>query len=123
MTKIEYRGNEQNESLNLIKEMVKNAVKIFVDALPGMDEHMSFKSFTIPARESEEEMQSILDVLMTAIAIELKEQLGDDLEKYGFKANTEKDDAGDVKIWLHAKKGAYEIEKEELSVVEESDKE
>ena len=117
MGKLEYRG-EEGEGLKAIKDMVKDAVKIFAEALPGMDEHMSFKAFTLPVRENVDEMKMMVDVLMTALAIEIKEQLNEKLEEIGFGSSVEKDDCGDVKIWLHAKKGAYPIEKEETPVVE-----
>jgi hypothetical protein len=121
MGKLQYRG-EEDERLKALKDMVKNAVEIFVEALSGMDERMSFKAFTLPKREVEDEVKMLVDVLMTAIAIEVKEQMGDKLDKIAVNCSTDVDDEGNSIVWIHAKVGAEPVEPVEQEVVKPVEK-
>lgn len=94
------KGISDSEKLAMFKENVNSAVKVFVDALPGMKEKMSFKAFTLGEMEKST-AEGLTDLILTQTAIHLKEIVGDKLDKIKFECSTSMEDEK-VVIWYHA---------------------
>jgi hypothetical protein len=91
---------KKDERLEALKEQVNNAVKIFVEAIPDMEERLSFKAFTL-GEMPKKQAEALSDLILTQSAIALKEQVPDLMEKMSFACSTTVEDEC-VCIWLHA---------------------
>jgi hypothetical protein len=111
--------------LQFLLEQVKLAVSTFVTAIRGSsDEHESvgFKAFTLKT-ESKTEAVAIFDVIMSAVAIELKEQAEDLITKWTFYHKHE-EDVKEHLLFLFCRKVApptkEEIEKTMMETIAEN---
>ena len=100
---------KKDERLEFVLQQVKEGVSIFTEAIrKSSDEHetVAFKAFTLKT-ERKEEADAVFDVIMSAVAIELKEQAEDIISKYTFYHTQEKGDAeGEHQLILFCKKVA-----------------
>jgi hypothetical protein len=102
MTKQGVRFNcKDNENLTLIKAMIAEGVKVFIDALPGVEEKMSYKAFNLSSLTSSPHLDAFMDIVMTELAIQIDEKA----PKEGFTYKTSFDEGI---VWLHATKGIEE---------------
>ena len=94
---------KQDVNLTYIKNMCKDAVKGMAKAMEKMEYGMKYKAFDL-ANISEEERPAFCDLLGTAIAIEIKEQIPDTLKTitYDTRIETDKDDSKKFSYWILA---------------------
>lgn len=99
---------KKDERLEYLLQQVKEAVSIFTDAIrKSSDEHESvgFKAFTLRT-ERKEEADAVFDVIMTAVAIELKEQAEDLIKKFTFYHTQEPTGENEYSLMLFCRKVA-----------------
>jgi len=107
--KFEYRGKD-NEALNALKKVIEEVAAVFIGALPGTQERMSYKAMEFKGVESEKEQDMMLDVIMTALAMEI----GEKAPKEGFVYSTsyEKKDESII-VWIHARRKLDGVKEDE----------
>ena len=99
---------KKDERLEYLLQQVKEGVSIFTDAIrKSSDEHESvgFKAFTLKS-ERKEEVDAVFDVIMSAVAIELKEQAEDLIKKYTFFHKQDEVEKGEFALVLFCTKVA-----------------
>ena len=94
---------KQDVNLEYIKKMCKDAVKGMVKAMEKMEYGMKYKAFEL-SNIPEEQRPAFCDLLGTAIAIEIKEQIPDTLNTitYDTRIENDKDDSNKFSYWLTA---------------------
>ena len=63
----------KDPKLKAILDQANTAADTFLNAVADMQEHMSFKAFTIGGGLTREQKNSVLDLIMTQVAIRIKE--------------------------------------------------
>jgi hypothetical protein len=99
-------GATMDPRLAYLLEQVKLGVETFVVAIrESSDEHaaISFRAFTL--KTDRKEADAVFDIIMTAVAIELKEQSEDLIKIYTFFHSIE-DGEGEFHLFLHCRKVA-----------------
>lgn len=112
---------KQDERLTFVLGEVKKATEMFVKAVrDSSDEHqsISFRAFTLKT-DKEEEVKAVFDLIMMAVAVELKEQADDLISKYTFFNSKETNDSGDEQyLFLHVRKVAPPTKEEVEKMIE-----
>ena len=106
MSDIKYRPvGKQDEHLEYVKDMCKQAVKMFLEAMEKMEFGMRFKAFDF-LHLKPEEVSAMSDLISTAIAIELKEQAKDTLDDITYDCNMIKAEGEEEQygFWISAKR-------------------
>lgn len=106
MSDISYKPvGKQDERLDYMKDMCKQAVELFLKAMEKMEYGMKFKAFDL-FHLKEEEAKSLSDVISTAIAIELNKQAKDTLDEitYDCKLDKTPEKDGEYAYWIYAKR-------------------
>jgi hypothetical protein len=99
-------GATMDPRLAYLLEQVKLGVETFTEAVrSSSDNHVavSFRAFTLKTHRKEAE--AVFDIIMTAVAIELKEQSEDLIKIYTFFHSIE-DGEGEYHLFLHCRKVA-----------------
>lgn len=112
---------KKDERLEYLLEQVKEGVRIFTDAIrksSDEQETIGFKAFTLKT-ERKEEASAIFDVIMSAVAIELKEQAEDLIKKYTFFHNQEQPEENQFCLILFCRKIAPPTKEEIDKLMEE----
>jgi hypothetical protein len=82
------------------------AADTFLNAIADMEERLSFKAFTLGGALTREQKNSLLDLLMTQIAIRIKEMGPEVMEEKNITSSVDEGDelveAQDFVLWLHA---------------------
>jgi hypothetical protein len=116
---------KKDERLEFLLQQVKEGVSIFTEAIrKSSDEHetVAFKAFTLKT-ERKEEADAVFGVIMTAVALELKEHAEDLISKYTFYHTHEKGDAeGEHQLILFCRKVAPPTKEEIEKKIEEEAK-
>lgn len=97
-------GTTMDPRLAYLLEQVNLGVATFVGAIrDSKDEHVavSFRAFTLKTERKEAE--AVFDIIMTAVAIELKEQAEDLIKLYTFY-HTVEDGEDEYHLLLHCRK-------------------
>ena len=105
--------------------MTKRATETFLEALPNMEDRMSFKAFTIRKfadDESGAKMDAFVDVVQTSIVMHMGEIDATVVEKYNFDTSVERCEE-EVVLWLHARHKADAHHDEEMKREEEAEEE
>lgn len=84
-----------------IMEMANKVADTFIEAIPKMDDRLSFKAFTIGGDMSKEQKNAILDIVMVQITARLKEKAPELLEEKTITGATENTET-EMVFWLHA---------------------
>lgn len=86
MVKVEPQlAGKQDPRLEFLLKQVKDAISIFTDAIQKSSdnqESIGFKAFTL--KTTKEESSVVFNIIMVAVAMELKEQAEDLIQKYTF---------------------------------------
>lgn len=120
---IEIQGAKEDAKLNALLEMTKRATETFLDALPNMEDRMSFKAFTIKKfadDESGEKMDAFVDVVQSSIVMHIGQIDVDVVKRYDFDMSVERGDE-EVVMWLHARHKADAEEEEQMESEEHAD--
>lgn len=99
---------KKDERLEFLLKQVKEGVRIFTEAIRNSsDEHESvgFRAFTLKS-DRKDEADAVFDVIMTAVAIELKEQAEDLVKKYTFFHKQDEVEKGEFALMLFCSKVA-----------------
>jgi hypothetical protein len=100
---------KKDDRLEYLLQQVKEGVSIFTEAVrKSSDEHESvaFKAFTLKT-ERKEEADAIFDVIMSAVAIELKTQAEDLISKFTFyHTHEQSEEAKEHHLFLFCRKVA-----------------
>jgi len=122
ITKTEVKPISTNDPrLQFVLDSSKDACKVFVEAIRNSsDEHIevSFKAFTLTA--DKDEAKSIFEIIMTAVAIELKETASDLIDKYTFY-NSQEDNEDEHILLLHCRKEKAPVAEQKVVEIEEEE--
>ena len=89
-------------TLKAILDKATEAADTFINAVADMVEQMSFKAFTITGEFNREQRNYLLDMLMTQIALRIKEMAPEMMEEKTITSSVEEGETEFV-MWLHAK--------------------
>ena len=106
MEDIKYKPvGKQDERLEYLKDMCKQAVELFLVAMEKMEFGMRFKAFEFQGLK-DDEINPLSDVITTAIAIELKAQAKDTLDNITYDCKVDKCDTeeGRYDFWITARR-------------------
>ena len=92
----------KDPKLKAILDQANTAADTFLNAVADMQEHMSFKAFTIGGGLTREQKNSLLDLIMTQVAIRIKEVGPEVMEEKTITSSVEEGEEEFV-MWLHAK--------------------
>jgi hypothetical protein len=109
--------------LQFVIDCAKDGCKIFVEAIrASTDEQVeiSFKAFTLSS-EKKEEVDSVFEIIMTAVAIELKEIAEDLIEKWTFYNSQEETDDSEYVLLLHCRKEKAPVPEPKVVEIEEEE--
>lgn len=112
--KFEYRG-KNSEALDGLKKVIEEVSDVFIAALPDTKDRMSFKAMEFKELKSEAEQDMMLDVIMTALALQINEKAPKDV--YAYSTSYEKKDESII-IWMHARRKVEGETEEEEAVPE-----
>jgi DNA polymerase/3'-5' exonuclease PolX len=87
--------------LKAMLDKATEAADMFLNALADMEERMSFKVFTIGGGLTRDQRNTILDLLMTQIAMRIKEVAPQVMEEKTITSSVEEGETEFV-MWLHA---------------------
>lgn len=92
--------------LKAILDKATEAADTFLNAIADMQERLSFKAFTLGGALTREQKNSLLDLLMTQIAIRIKEMGPEVMEEKTITSSVDEGDelveGQDFVLWLHA---------------------
>lgn len=110
MSDVEYKPvGKQDERLEFVKDMCRQAVEGFIEAMKKMEFGMRFKAFDF-LNIKDEEVNSLSDLISTAIAIEINKQAKDTLDTITYSCKMEKSEEGHS-FWLNATKEKPDYDK------------
>jgi len=96
-----FKAPPVDPKLKAILDKATEAADTFLNAIADMQERLSFKAFTIGGGLSREQKNSLLDLLMTQIAIRIKEMGPEVMEEKTITSSVEEGEE-DFVLWLHA---------------------
>ena len=90
--------------LKAILDKATEAADTFLNAIADMQERLSFKAFTLGGGLTREQKNSLLDLLMTQIAIRIKEMGPEVMEEKTITSSVDEgsEENDDFVLWLHA---------------------
>jgi hypothetical protein len=97
---MKYKGNV-DPKLQAVIDLANRATDTFIEAIPTMQERMSFKAFSIGGGLTDDQKNSLLDVIMTQTAIRIKEKAPELMEQKTITSSVETGPEEFV-MWLHA---------------------
>jgi hypothetical protein len=106
--------------LQFVLDCSKDGCKVFVDAIRASSDEqveVSFKAFTLSS-DKKEEIDSVFEIIMTAVAIELKEIAQDLVEKWTFYNSQEETGCGEHVLLLHCRKEKAPVQEEKVEELE-----
>jgi hypothetical protein len=116
---------KKDERLDYLLQQVKEGITVFTEAIrTSSDEQhvVGFKAFTL-LTDRNEEANAIFDIIMSAVAIELKEQAEDLITKFTFFHQHEiKEEEKEHYLFLYCRKVAPPTKEEIAKRVEEEEK-
>jgi hypothetical protein len=101
-TPVHVKGNVVDPKLQALLDMADKATDTFLEACVAMEDHLSFKAFTIGGALTKDQKNSLLDVIMTQVAIRLKDVAPHLMEEITITCSVESGDE-DFILWIHAK--------------------
>lgn len=107
--------------IQYILDQCKIGCKIFVDAIRQSSEEqveISFKAFTLQT-ENKEEADSVFEIIMTGMSVQLKEEAGDLIDCYTFYNSQEETGEGEYCLLLHCRKEKAPKPEEKVVELEE----
>jgi hypothetical protein len=116
---------KKDERLEYLLQQVKEGIAVFTEAIRNSSDEqhvVGFKAFTL-LTDRKEEADAIFDIIMSAVAIELKEQAEDLITKFTFFHQHEvKEEEKEHYLFLYCRKVAPPTKEEIDKRVEEEEK-
>ena len=88
-------------NLKAFLDKATEAADTFLNAIADMEERLSFKAFTIGGAMTKEQKNAILDILMTQMAIRVKEMAPTIMNEKTITSSVE-DGENEMVMWMHA---------------------
>jgi hypothetical protein len=98
---VHVKSSVVDPKLKALLDMADQATDTFLEACKTMNDRLSFKAFTIGGALTKEQKNSLLDVIMTQIAIRLKAVAPHLMEEINITCSVESGDE-DFVLWVHA---------------------